>query len=197
MDWSALAEQCTEVVVFGSHAAGLQTRSSDLDVLLVGKPEIAGMLPKSSRLDIVFRTGHEVQSADWLKSELAGHIASYGRWLRGADTWRTKALETLGNDSTAAAAKRLRIARLSRSIEAHWDRLTTEFRIEISRRFAAKNSASDFSSPAWQYFPHDCSMQWPGTTMQLPGPAGQLHNRGPPSARIRSSASSTVLAETS
>ena len=129
LEWSALINHCSEVVVFGSHAAGFQTPLSDLDLLVVGQPVMVLTLPHMSRIDLVFRTEEQVHSADWLKSELAGHIAVYGRWLYGADDWRAKALEGLGENSAAAEAKRRRIGRLTHSLHTHWDRLTPDFRI--------------------------------------------------------------------
>ena len=128
-EWSALVNDCSEVVVFGSHAAGLQTPLSDLDVLVVSKPGITLTFPPQSCIDLVLRTEDQVHSADWLKSELAGHIAVYGRWLHGAGSWRVKALERLGKDSAAAEAKRRRIGRLTHSLRTHWDRLTPDFRV--------------------------------------------------------------------
>lgn len=126
VDWNILVDQCSEFIVFGSQATGFQTRSSDLDVLLVGTHSIE--LPCVTRMDLMLLTEREILSPNWLKSELAGHIAVYGRWLRGASRWRMKALELLGKSSYAAEAKRRRIERLINGLRKHWDRLTPDFR---------------------------------------------------------------------
>jgi hypothetical protein len=128
LDWSLVANQSTELVVFGSQAAGLQTPFSDLDVLVVGKHGIGLQLPRLRGIDLVFRTEHEILSADWLKSELAGHIAVYGRWLQGPGQWRNKVLAARADDNEAAEAKRRRILRLAEALCNHWERLTPNFR---------------------------------------------------------------------
>ena len=128
LNWAALADQCTELVVFGSQATGLQTSISDLDILAIGKHEVAMVLPNVRGVDLVFRTEQEVLSPNWLKSELAGHIAVYGQWLQGVSRWRAKALELLSESNDAAEAKRRRVERLANGLRRHWDRLTPDFR---------------------------------------------------------------------
>ena len=121
-----LADQCSELVVFGSQAAGLQTQFSDLDVFMVGS---AGAVPKFARenhVDLVFRTVEDLQSPAWLNSELAGHIAVYGRWLESGE-WAEKVLDSLGESDGAAEAKRRRVDRLFWGLRKHWDRLTPDF----------------------------------------------------------------------
>lgn len=129
LNWAVLVKQCTEIVVFGSHAAGFQTPSSDLDLLLVTKEETSLGLLHHGCVDLLVRTEEQVHAAEWLRSELVGHIAAYGRWLHGTDAWGQEARARLGNDSSAADAKRCRIGRLTRSLRIHWDRLTPEFRL--------------------------------------------------------------------
>jgi hypothetical protein len=128
LDWSFIANQCAELVVFGSQAAGLQTPSSDLDLLVVTKDVFAAPLPHFRGIDLVFRTEEEMLSADWLKTELAGHIAIYGRWLQGRGQWRSEALAARGKYDDAAEAKRRRISRLVEALCNHWGRLTPDFR---------------------------------------------------------------------
>src|SRR3954466_14710207 len=57
----------SEIVIFGSHAAGVSTRSSDLDVLVVGK---AKRISRSG-LDLISLSLNEVSRNKWLGSELA------------------------------------------------------------------------------------------------------------------------------
>jgi len=128
VDWSFIASQCTELVVFGSRAAGLETPFSDLDVLVVRKHGLAMPLPGVRGIDLVFRTEDEILSAEWLKSEMAGHIAACGRWLQGSGRWRNNALAVRGEPNEAAEAKRRRISRLAEALRNHWDRLTPDFR---------------------------------------------------------------------
>ncbi len=127
-DWAILADQCAELVVFGSQATGLQTRFSDLDILIVGKAGVATTVPNLQGMDLVFRTEQEILADDWLNSELAGHIAVYGQWLQGVSRWRTEALEALGQSENAAQAKRRRVDRLAQGLRCHGDRLTPDFR---------------------------------------------------------------------
>jgi hypothetical protein len=128
VDWSFIASQCIELVVFGSRAAGLETPFSDLDVLVVRKHGLATPFSRVRGIDLVFRTEDEMLSAEWLKSEMAGHIAAYGRWLQGPSRWRNHALAVCGASKDAAEAKQRRISRLAEALRNHWDRLTPDFR---------------------------------------------------------------------
>ncbi len=128
IDFQTLTEQCAELVVFGSQAAGLQTQVSDLDVLAVGADGVVPKLARGSHIDLVFRTVEDLQSPEWLNSELAGHIAVYGRWLQGVGDWRERVLDSLGRSNDAAEAKLRRVDRLVCGLRKHWDRLTPDFR---------------------------------------------------------------------
>jgi hypothetical protein len=79
-------------------------------------------------MDLVVRTEKELLSPDWLKSELAGHIAVYGRWLQGVGGWRARALELVRESNDAAEAKQRRVDRLASGLRKYWDRLTPDFR---------------------------------------------------------------------
>jgi hypothetical protein len=108
-----------EIVIFGSYAAGLNTTDSDVDVLCVGR----GHRLKSRSLDLSWVSEKNVSENAWLGSELAGHIAQYGIWLRGDGRWRVRVFG--GED--AIDRKRKRIVSLSRTATQLWDRLHPVF----------------------------------------------------------------------
>ncbi len=126
VDLAQIADRSRELVVFGSYAAGLQTRVSDLDIFIVS--EHALLLPAIRGADIVVRTEKQALSDEWLRSELAGHIAAYGRWISGEGGWRSRAMDAINKDDEAAERKQRRIVRLEESLRKHWDRLTPDFR---------------------------------------------------------------------
>jgi hypothetical protein len=117
-DWETLQRASQEIIVFGSTAVGLDRPSSDIDILCVG----TGVSSKSPRLDLVFRKPEEVDSIRWRQSELAGHVASYGIWLKGSASWSSD----VGGE--AIQRKRRRIFRLIASASRHWRDLSPVFR---------------------------------------------------------------------
>jgi hypothetical protein len=42
-------------------------------------------------IDLVWIRPEEVSSPEWLGSELASHVAAFGRWLHGSGTWKSRA----------------------------------------------------------------------------------------------------------
>src|SRR5260370_41015131 len=66
LDWLAISAGAVEVVVFGSRAVRINTRASDLDVLVVGAND--GRI-KRSGLDLVAVSARRRESSEWLKSE--------------------------------------------------------------------------------------------------------------------------------
>jgi hypothetical protein len=118
---------CDEIVLFGSRSMHAARRGSDWDVLCIGErsPRFlrqgcrrTGMQAKSLRLDVVWISKDDVLSPLWLGSELAGHIARYGKWLKGEGAWRTHVVLSIA----AIAAKRRRI----------------EIRVELCERYAGR-----------------------------------------------------------
>jgi hypothetical protein len=116
-DWDALQRASVEIIVFGSTAAGVDSAASDLDVLCVSEAASS----KSARLDLLVKHPEEIASMRWRRSELAGHVASYGVWLKGTALW----LPDVGDE--AIVAKRRRILRLVASASRHWHDLSPVF----------------------------------------------------------------------
>jgi predicted nucleotidyltransferase len=116
-DWHALKRASEEIIVFGSTAVGLESPNSDIDVLCIG----LGVTSKSTRLDLLVKSPEDIASVRWRGSELAGHIASYGIWLKGAASW----VPVVGEEATLK--KRRRIFRLVASSSRHWSHLSPAF----------------------------------------------------------------------
>ncbi len=108
-----------EVVVFGSYASGLNTPESDIDVLCIGP----GPRLKSRALDLLWVAEDKLDDNEWLGSELAGHIAKYGIWVRGDGCWR----RSVFSGTRAIERKRNRIIALSRTATYFWSRLHSTF----------------------------------------------------------------------
>lgn len=120
-DLRRVIADASQVAVFGSTSVGLQTSKSDLDVFCVGS---AAFKFKSPRLDLIVITQAEVESADWLRSELANHIAFYGVWLHGNSDWRSG----IQVGDQAIARKRRRVGAFMRHLPPAWDGLEPGYR---------------------------------------------------------------------
>jgi hypothetical protein len=117
-----LSRAASQIIVFGSRAAGVASPSSDLDILCVGK----GQSSSGRALDLVWIDEGTLASAGWLQSELAGHVAFYGRWLRGSPDWKSQ----VKCGQLAAERKALRIASRIRAMERGWGLLSGRQREE-------------------------------------------------------------------
>jgi len=115
-----LIEECGELIVFGSRAAGVHSSNSDLDILCVRSKSLMG----SGQLDIVSRSPGEIENPKWLGSELANHIAAYGIVLCGSADWRSAAHVS----AAAVSHKQRRVISLVDGLWAYWERLHPEFR---------------------------------------------------------------------
>ena len=122
LHWDDVLESAAEIVVFGSRAAGVNSASSDLDVLCIGD----GTRHKFPHLDLIWTPERERDSQAWLSSELAGHIARYGIWIAGAGSWR----EGVKTGADAVRHKESRILNLAAGLAAHWSRLHPDFRVK-------------------------------------------------------------------
>jgi hypothetical protein len=84
---AAIERNASQMVLFGSRAAGVAGEHSDFDLLVVGE----GRSIHTRQVDLIQVPPEAVQSVRWLGSELASHVATYGRWLFGPDDWRANA----------------------------------------------------------------------------------------------------------
>lgn len=75
-----LRARCSEVIVFGSRAAGGGDSRSDWDVLCVGD----GVTRRTRALDLVWVSEANTRCEAWVTGELASHVAAHGRWIAGA-----------------------------------------------------------------------------------------------------------------
>lgn len=122
ISWTSLTFAADQIIHFGSTAAGLGKKDSDIDLLCVG----VGKRTKSRTLDIKWVSEEKLLSDKWLCSELATHIAAFGVWLYGRDNWSEKAQVT---DETVAWKRRLLTGR-SKMMKSSWRILGDSYRIK-------------------------------------------------------------------
>lgn len=119
-DWKRIWDESSEVVVFGSTAAGLNGPHSDIDILASGPSR-----PRKTRaLDLITYSPETLLTPPWVESELAGHIAAFGVWIKGSPQW------TAGVKISEITLDRklARIQRLLAATRDHWSRLDPDFR---------------------------------------------------------------------
>ena len=121
LSWQHLVAHAGELVLFGSRACGCASARSDWDLLCIGD----GTSRRTRSIDILWLSSDFVRSHAWKASELAGHIAAYGRWLHGQPSWQAE----LRSDMTEASqAKTARIARRMHALERAWNQLSAPYR---------------------------------------------------------------------
>lgn len=131
--WNQIVSASDEIVVFGSRATGAHRRLSDLDILCIGD----GRRIKNRTLDLLWLPCSALESEKWLGSELAGHVAEYGIWLKGRGEWQKR----VHSSEVAIHRKQTKIARLVKSVDKYWNclhvgyqvRYQTTLRREIQR----------------------------------------------------------------
>ena len=121
-----LERQASQIVLFGSRAGGVARTDSDWDLLCIGE----GVSTRSRHLDLVWIPAERIVHEAWLGSELATHVAAYGRWLAGEDTWSHRAHVS----AWAAEAKRRSAQRRLGELERLWPRLLPSRRAKHLRR---------------------------------------------------------------
>jgi Nucleotidyltransferase domain len=123
LSWADLSRESVEIVIFGSRAVGMGRRASDLDILAVGN---SASRIKRFGIDLISIPAGHTASPRWLSSELAGHIARYGVWLKGSGVWREHVF--VGRE--AAAQKERRLVSLVRSVKHSWAKLHPAFQLK-------------------------------------------------------------------
>ena len=115
--WDDVVENALQVILFGSRAVGPHGPDSDWDLLCVGHGERI----RRGELDLLWLTRSETRSKEWLGSELASHIAAFGKWIVGADDWSDMA--TISDE--AIAKKRRHIEHRLAALARVWLHLST------------------------------------------------------------------------
>jgi hypothetical protein len=83
LSWSELCKSSDQIVLFGSRSIQRPTADSDWDLLCIG----LGRTMRCPPVDLVWIRPALLASREWLTSELATHVARYGTWLWGRDSW--------------------------------------------------------------------------------------------------------------
>ena len=122
LGWSleTLEAVAESVILFGSRAAGVANARSDWDILCVGH----GATTKSKSVDVVWVSPLKLQSSKWLGSELASHVARFGKTIRGKLEWRS----AVRVEESAVSKKARRIERRLCCLSDVWQLLSVDFR---------------------------------------------------------------------
>lgn len=120
----AILDSCEDVVVFGSRATNPRL-NSDWDVVCIGN----GNLPRLHDFDFVSVSRKSRKWDAFLRSELAHHVAAYGKWIKGTGKWSHE-LKTL-EDAIPQKSGKLRV-RL-RALQNVWPVLNAGFRQKWAR----------------------------------------------------------------
>jgi len=91
VDWTLLTNSSRAVLLFGSRAAGTNRADSDWDILCIGSTH---RRVRRNGIDLVPVRPELVASPLWLESELATHVAAYGRVLVGDESCLQKSTVT-------------------------------------------------------------------------------------------------------
>jgi len=110
LTFEGLAQAASQIILFGSRAAGMARETSDWDLLCIG----SGRPVRSRAADIVWVRPEILDTQRWLGCELASHVAAYGRWLRGPDDWRCRARISPAAIERKIAAVRIQSGELQR-----------------------------------------------------------------------------------
>lgn len=125
LSWDSLRHASREIVLFGSRAANLAHAGSDWDVLCVGH----GRTRRTRHIDLLWVTPEELCSEEWLSSELAGHVATHGRWLAGEPSW----LAQVRSGTRAQVQKRRWLVHRLDAWERSWPSMSPRLRRRYAR----------------------------------------------------------------
>jgi len=112
---SELLRGASSVALFGSRASNCARAESDWDFLCIGESRSK----KERGLDLVWVNPAVVCSGMWLSTDLAGHVAAFGVWIKGEPSWKIGDVDF----SAAARRKEANIARTVRALAPAWDLL--------------------------------------------------------------------------
>lgn len=100
------------VALFGSRAAGCARPSSDWDIFCIGN----GRSQRFDNIDVVWVHPSDILTPRWLATDLASHVTTYARWLKGGMSWQADAIDYAG----ATRAKQERVARVLLALHKVW-----------------------------------------------------------------------------
>jgi hypothetical protein len=125
LSWDWLRREATGIVLFGSRAAGLESTTSDWDLMCIGPrgPKPNGIV------DLVWVDPGVLESSRWLGSELAMHVAAFGTPLAGSHPW----ISSVFTSADAVSRKTRRVIHKIRGMEAAWPVLTPTQRARHAR----------------------------------------------------------------
>ena len=127
VSWSWLQRVSSEIVLFGSRAIDQGDARSDWDLLCVGQ----GRTRRTRCIDLIWISPDELEGAEWLTSELAGHVAAYGRWLAGESTWPARVAPGV----EAMEQKRRWLLIRMQAWERHWTHCSRRLRSRYIQAF--------------------------------------------------------------
>jgi hypothetical protein len=117
--WADIDKHAQQIVIFGSFAVSAPRLESDLDILCIGR----GQRYKSPDLHLIWIPKEKTRSPQLLTSELGTHVAAYGKWIKGENTW---AFQKRPSSRTVARKRRNILLRLN-ALHRHWNLLLPTF----------------------------------------------------------------------
>lgn len=120
IDWPRHFARANQVIVFGSHALGLQTPHSDIDLLCIG----SGRSCSTRMLQILWMSRSQFDDHVRRGSELACHIAAYGVWMKGDRCLP----QHITPSSETIARRKQKIQARCNALVRNWSALAPEFR---------------------------------------------------------------------
>jgi predicted nucleotidyltransferase len=120
LTWEELSKRTHEIILFGSTAANCDTKHSDVDLLCVG----SGARYDTDKLHLLWVAQEQLHDPAWLATELGGHIAEYGVWLKGEKSVQLR----VPASKRTIEKKRTRIRDRCTTLLQRWDSLSRFFK---------------------------------------------------------------------